>query len=83
MAQVVIDSLNGYLAGIPDEKHLELHMHELVTYLSLKNVVSLVTLSQHGLFGEETATPLDVSTYIASISICASSSAAFLPGSIA
>lgn len=65
---VIIDSLNGYLAGIPDEKHLVLHLHELVTYLSLKNVVSLVTLSQHGLFGEETATPLDVS-YLADATV--------------
>jgi circadian clock protein KaiC len=58
---VVIDSLNGYLAGMPDEKHLAMHMHELLTYLSLRNVVTLITLNQHGLVGDSPTTPVDVS----------------------
>ena len=65
---VVIDSLNGYLAAMPDEKHLAMHMHELLTYLSLRNVVSLVTLNQHGVVGEPLSSPVDVS-YIADASI--------------
>ncbi|HYF18306.1 MAG TPA: ATPase domain-containing protein [Ramlibacter sp.] len=58
---VVIDSLNGYLAGMPEEKHLAMHMHELLTYLSLRNVLTLVTLNQHGLVGDTPSTPVDVS----------------------
>jgi len=58
---VVIDSLNGYLTGMPDEKHLAMHMHELLTYLSLRNVVTLLTLNQHGVVGDALSAPVDVS----------------------
>jgi len=58
---VVIDSLNGYLTGMPDEKHLAMHMHELLTYLSLRNVVTLITLNQHGVVGDALSAPVDVS----------------------
>ena len=58
---VVIDSLNGYLTGMPEEKHLAMHMHEMLTYLSLRNVVTLLTLNQHGVVGETLNNPVDVS----------------------
>jgi circadian clock protein KaiC len=58
---VVIDSLNGYLAGMPDEKHLPLHMHELLSYLTVRNIVTLVTLNQSGVVGEPVDSPVDVS----------------------
>jgi circadian clock protein KaiC len=58
---VVLDSLNGYLSGMPDEKHLALHMHELLTYLSMRNVVTLLTLNQHGALVDMPSTPVDVS----------------------
>jgi circadian clock protein KaiC len=57
---VVIDSLNGYLTAMPDEKHLAMHMHELLSYLSNRNVATLLTLNQQGVVGEPGATPLDV-----------------------
>ena len=31
---VIIDSLNGYLNAMPDERFLILQMHELLSYLS-------------------------------------------------
>ena len=37
-AFVVIDSLNGYLNGMPSERFLLIHMHELLTYLGQKGV---------------------------------------------
>ena len=58
---VVIDSLNGYLAGMPDEKHLALHVHELLQYLSHRNVVTLLTLNQQGLIGSDPQVPVDIS----------------------
>lgn len=58
---VVIDSLNGYLTGMPDEQHLAMHMHELLTYLSLKNVVTILTLNQHGIVGGTPSSPVEVS----------------------
>ncbi len=48
---VVIDSLNGYLSAMPEERFLAAHLHELLAYLSEKGVVTLLTLAQHGFFG--------------------------------
>lgn len=60
---VIIDSLNGYLNSMPDEKFLNLQLHELLTYLSQQGVVSVMTLAQHGLVGNMQA-PVDI-TYLA------------------
>jgi circadian clock protein KaiC len=49
---VVIDSLNAYLQAMPGSKYLLLQMHELLTYLNHRNVVTLLILGQHGLLGE-------------------------------
>jgi circadian clock protein KaiC len=60
---VIIDSLNGYLNAMPDEKFLSLQLHELVTYLSQQGVVTIMTVAQHGLVGPMQS-PVDV-TYLA------------------
>jgi len=57
---VIIDSLNGYLNAMPDERFLILQMHELLTYLSQQGVLSLLVLAQHGLVGPMD-TPIDIS----------------------
>jgi circadian clock protein KaiC len=57
---VVIDSLNGYLNAMPDERFLILQMHELLSYLAQQGVVTLLVLAQHGLVGPMD-TPLDMS----------------------
>ncbi|TIO60548.1 MAG: circadian clock protein KaiC, partial [Mesorhizobium sp.] len=57
---VVIDSLNGYLNAMPDERFLILQMHELLTYLGQQGVTTILILAQHGLVGPM-ATPLDIS----------------------
>ena len=49
---VAIDSLNAYLQAMPGSKHLMLHMHELLSYLNHRNVVTILVLGQHGLLGE-------------------------------
>lgn len=48
---VVLDSLTGYQNAMPEESHLTLHMHELLTYLGQQGVVTLLVLAQHGLVG--------------------------------
>ncbi len=48
---VVIDSLNGYLNAMPDERFLMAQMHELLTYLSQQGVVTLLVMAQHGFLG--------------------------------
>ena len=49
---VVIDSLNGYHAAMPDEKFLLLHMHELLMYANRLGVCTFLTVAQHGLIGD-------------------------------
>ncbi|MBE7941931.1 MULTISPECIES: ATPase domain-containing protein [Ramlibacter] len=49
---VVIDSLNAYLQAMPGDKHLMLQMHELLTFLNQRGVVTLLILSQHGVLGD-------------------------------
>ena len=60
---VVIDSLNGYQAAMPEEQALILHMHELLQYLNRRGVSTFLTVAQHGLVGDMKA-PVDV-TYLA------------------
>jgi circadian clock protein KaiC len=57
---VIIDSLNGYLNAMPDERFLILQMHELLTYLAQQGVLTILILAQHGLVGPMD-TPLDIS----------------------
>jgi len=58
---IVIDSLNGYLNGMPSEQFLLIHMRELLAYLGQKGVVTLVTIAQHGMLGSGTQAPIDAS----------------------
>jgi circadian clock protein KaiC len=58
---IVIDSLNGYLNAMPGERHLSLHLHELLAYLNLCGVVTIVTMTQHGLAGAHMQSPVDIS----------------------
>lgn len=46
---VVIDSLNGYLNAMPEERYLTTHLHELFSYLNQKGVMTLFVLAQHGM----------------------------------
>jgi circadian clock protein KaiC len=57
---VVIDSLNGYLNAMPDERFLILQMHELLSFLGQQGVLTILILAQHGLVGPMD-TPLDIS----------------------
>lgn len=57
---VILDSLNGYLHAMPDGRFLILQMHELLSYLGQKGVISIMVLAQHGLVGPMD-TPVDIS----------------------
>jgi len=48
---VVIDSLNGYMNAMPEERYLTLHMHELLSYLGQRGVMTILVMAQHGLMG--------------------------------
>jgi circadian clock protein KaiC len=60
---VVIDSLNGFQAAMPEENALVLHMHELLQYLNRQGATTFLTVAQHGLVGDMKS-PVDV-TYLA------------------
>ncbi len=65
---ILIDSLNGYVAAMPQEKQLILQLHELLSYLNQKGVVTFLINPQHGFFGSMATHGFDVS-YIADIVI--------------
>lgn len=49
---VVIDSINAYLQSMPNEQHLVLQMHELLSYLGQKGVITILILGLHGVTGD-------------------------------
>jgi circadian clock protein KaiC len=57
---IVLDSLNGYVNAMPQEDYINLHLHELLSYLNQRGVVTIMTLAQQGLVGQM-GVPVDVS----------------------
>ncbi|MET4675783.1 MULTISPECIES: ATPase domain-containing protein [unclassified Luteibacter] len=58
---LVIDSLNGYLSSMPQEKQLMLQMHELLSFLNQSGVTTFLIHPQHGLVGTMATGNLNVS----------------------
>jgi circadian clock protein KaiC len=58
---IVIDSLNGYLNAMPEERFLTIQLHELLTYLGQLSVATILIGSQHGLIGSQMVAPVDAS----------------------
>lgn len=58
---VVIDSLNGYLNAMPQERHLIVQLHELLSYLGHQGVATVLVSAQHGLIGTQMTAPVDAS----------------------
>jgi circadian clock protein KaiC len=58
---VIVDSLNGYLNAMAEERAVLVQLHELLSYLNQSAVMTLLTLALHGLLGSSMRTPLDVS----------------------
>jgi circadian clock protein KaiC len=61
---LVVDSLNGYMNSMPEERFLQVHLHELLTFLGQQGVVSFLVMAQTGLIGAHMQSPVDAS-YIA------------------
>jgi circadian clock protein KaiC len=60
---IVIDSLNGFLNAMPEEQHLPMQMHELLSYMNQRGIATILVLAQAGMIGAM-ASPFDLS-YIA------------------
>lgn len=61
---IVIDSLNGYMHAVPDERFMATYLHELLTFLGQRGVATIVVGVQAGLIGSNMTTSADAS-YIA------------------
>lgn len=57
---VVIDSLNGYINSMPEERFLLAQLHELFMFLRQRNALTISIVAQHGLIGAMQA-PVDLS----------------------
>lgn len=58
---IVIDSINGYMQSMPEERLLPVQVHELLTFLSNNGVTTILTLVQRGIFGNPVDEAADVS----------------------
>jgi circadian clock protein KaiC len=58
---VIIDSINGYLQSMPEERLLAIQIHELLSFLSNNGVTCIMTLVQHGIFGNPVDEAVEVS----------------------
>jgi circadian clock protein KaiC len=58
---VVIDSINGYMQSMPEERLLPVQVHELLSYLTSRGVTTVLTLVQRGIFGSPIDEAADVS----------------------
>ena len=58
---IVIDSINGYLQSMPEERLLPVQVHELLSYLASHGITSVLTLVQRGIFGSPVDEAAEVS----------------------
>ncbi len=58
---VVIDSLNGYLNAMPEERFLINQLHEMLTYLGQAGTATLLIGAHQGMIGTQMITPVDAS----------------------
>lgn len=61
---VVVDSLNGYLNAMPEERYLIIQLHELLSYLGHAGVATLLVGAHQGIVGGPMQAPVDA-TYLA------------------
>lgn len=58
---IIIDSLNGYISAMPEERFLTTHLHEMFAYLNQKGIVTLMVVAQHGMIVGGGGGEIDVS----------------------
>jgi circadian clock protein KaiC len=58
---VVIDSINGFVNAMAGEQTLVPQMHELLTFLNQRGVVTFLVVAVAGMVGTSMTTPVDIS----------------------
>ncbi|WP_438390496.1 ATPase domain-containing protein [Caballeronia sp. DA-9] len=66
---VVIDSINSYLNTMPEEQSLIIHLHELLSYLNKRGIITILVLAQQGVVGD-VENPLDLSFLSDTVMLC-------------
>lgn len=49
---LILDSLNGYMHSMPNERFLIVQLHEMLTYLGQQGVATILINGQLGLIGQ-------------------------------
>lgn len=65
---IVIDSLNGYMNAMTEESHLIVQLHELFAYLNHQGVISILIVTNQGLFNNAMSAPVEA-TYLADTAV--------------
>jgi circadian clock protein KaiC len=65
---VVVDSLNGFLTAMTSERFLLAQLHELLSYLNSRSVLTIMTTAQHGMLNTADTTSFEL-TYLADLVI--------------
>ncbi|HVL58056.1 MAG TPA: ATPase domain-containing protein [Burkholderiaceae bacterium] len=60
-AVVVLDSLNGYLNAMPDQRFLTAQLHQLLSYLNAHGVATFIVVAQSGMLGPNMMAPIETS----------------------
>lgn len=58
---IIVDSLNGLLNAMQEERAMMVHLHELLAYLNNVGASTFLVLAQYGVLGSAMGTPIDVS----------------------
>lgn len=58
---VAIDSLNGFISSMPEERFLLIHLHELLDFLASHAATTIMTLTQPSAFGSGTGSSVNAS----------------------
>jgi circadian clock protein KaiC len=58
---IVIDSINGYMHAMPEDRFLIIQLHELLSYLGQRGVATLIVAAHQGLIGPNMTSPVETS----------------------
>lgn len=58
---VIIDSLNGLMTSMSEERALTVQLHEALSYLNQAGVATFLILAQYGVLGANVSSPADIS----------------------
>ena len=61
MSLIIIDSINGYMQSMPEERLLPIQVHELLELSRQQRRHCIMTLVQHGIFGQPVDEAAEVS----------------------